>query len=498
MDQSGKVAAVASRIREMVHSGTLRAGDALPSTRSLAVQLGVARGTVVTAYEQLDGEGYIRTRQGAAARVVSDVPVGVTLQVPTTIPHAPADRQVIDLRPGIPAVTAFPTRDWRAAWRAAAELPLANALSDPFGATALREQIAALGLTRAFVPDPSQVIVTAGTSEALSLITDALRALHRRTPRFAVEDPGYRSGRRAILGSGGELTGIPVTDEGLDLDRLEAVARERGFPDAVMVTPTHQYPLGSVMPVSQRRRLLEWAGANQIVVIEDDYDSEFRHRGVPMPALASLDVEGVVLHLGGFSKILDPRLRCAYMVLPAAGTPGNGAKPGKSNQGHKSAEYKGAKGAERIGSRFADALTQARAARGPVVSEVVQQALAHLIRTGALRRHLGRVRRDYVHRRDRIATRVADAAIPGLEVRALAGGLHVVLMWPLQDDVSGSRVVLPDAASMRARLTRDGILVEELANYAVSPGTALNGLVLGYGAASLTQLDRALDVILRS
>ncbi|MGN6125105.1 MAG: aminotransferase class I/II-fold pyridoxal phosphate-dependent enzyme, partial [Humibacter sp.] len=233
MDQSGKVAAVAGRIRDMVHSGTLHAGDALPSTRTLATQLGVARGTVVAAYEQLDGEGYIRTRQGAAARVVSDVPVGVAPQTPTTPvgDHAPV-RPIIDLRPGIPAVTAFPAREWRAAWRAAAELPLTNALSDALGSPALREQIATLGLSRGFVPDPSRVIVSAGTSEALSLITDAFRSLRGRDPLFMSEDPGYRSGRRAILGSGGHVIGIPVTDDGLDLAALESAAHRFGTPDA--------------------------------------------------------------------------------------------------------------------------------------------------------------------------------------------------------------------------------------------------------------------------
>ena len=504
VDQSSKVAEVAHRIREMVHAGTLRTGDALPSTRSLAAQLGVARGTVVAAYDQLDGEGYIRTRQGAAARVVPDVAAGAGRLAPevastdgsrgsspdlsgsastaaTTTPSATGGR-VIDLRPGIPAVAEFPLRDWRAAWRAAAAAPLVAALSDPFGSAALRTQIAALGLTRGFATDPSRVIVTAGTSEGLSLITDALRALHGRSPRIAVEDPGYRSGRRAILGSGGELIGVPVTEEGLDLDRLEALERHGGLPDAVMVTPTHQYPLGSVMPVARRRRLLEWASAHQVVVIEDDYDSEFRHRGVPMPALASLDAEGVVLHLGGFSKILDPRLRCAYLVMPGIEA-ADGIPPDADTA--------------RIGMRFADALRRARVARGPVVSEVTQSALAHLMRTGALRRHLGRVRRDYLHRRDRIAARVADAQIPGLEAHALAGGLHTVLTWPHSSAGVGPVCPLPDARELRARLSRHGILVEELATYAVSASTAMNGLVLGYGAASLTQLDRALDLILQ-
>ncbi|MEO7017696.1 MAG: PLP-dependent aminotransferase family protein [Leifsonia sp.] len=482
MDQSNKVAQVAQRIRDMVHGGTLRAGDALPSTRSFATQLGIARGTVVAAYEQLDGEGYIRTRPGAIARVVSDVPLGIMTPAPIEVKPKPAEgTPVVDLRPGIPAVTAFPAREWRAAWRFAAVLPLRNTLSDPHGSIRLREQIAALGLARGFVPAPAQVIVAGGTAEALSVITEAFRTLRGRNPRFVIEDPGYRSGRLAILGAGGEVVGVPVTDDGLDLDALETLAHEHGIPDAVMVTPTHQYPLGSVMPVTNRRRLLQWAEVNGVIVIEDDYDSEFRHRGVPMPALASLDTAGVVIHLGSFSKILDPRLRCAYIVLPAGGehdTPASGEEGDGS-----------------VGVRVAEAVRAARAARGPVVAEVTQEALAHLMRSGALRRHLGRVRRDYAHRRNHIATRLTGPAIPGLEIRALAGGLHAVLTWAPPDAVTEPGHV-PDARAMRQRLARSGFLVEELANYATTPETALNGIVLGYGAVTLPELDRALDAIL--
>ncbi|WP_146244822.1 PLP-dependent aminotransferase family protein [Curtobacterium sp. MCPF17_051] len=464
VDQSSKVSGVVARVRGMVHDGTLREGDPLPSTRALAAELGVARGTVVAAYEQLDGEGYLRTRHGALARVAADLH-GPTTSAPSAVgtdtagsgavslaaasPSAP----LIDCRPGIPAVTAIPQRDWRAAWRAAASAPLRNAIADPLGSPDLRAQVVAqLGLTRGFTATVDRVLVTAGTSEALSLVTEALRGLLGRAPVVAVEDPGYRTGHRAITSAGGSLVGVPVREDGLDLDALEAA----GQVDAVLVSPTHQYPLGSVMPVARRRRLLTWAATTGTVVVEDDYDSEFRHRGAPVPALAALDAEGVVLHVGGFSKTLDPRLRCAYVVLPTVAA---------------------------TGSPVTEAVLAARRARGAVVAEPVQAALVHLLRTGALRRHLGRVRRDYTHRRARIAARLGGVA--GLEARALDGGLHAVVTW------SGPTT----GAQIARRLADAGVLVATLEEYGLAPGSTPPGIVFGYGAVTLPELDRALDAL---
>ncbi len=472
VDQSSKVSGVVARVRAMVHDGTLREGDPLPSTRALAAELGVARGTVVAAYEQLDGEGYLRTRHGAVARVAADVhgrtpggsvaggagpgsPVAFAADAVLADP-SPAVR--IDCRPGIPAVTAIPQRDWRAAWRAAASAPLRNAIAEPLGSPELRAQVVAqLGLTRGFTTTVDRVLVTAGTSEALSLITEALRSLLGRPPVFGVEDPGYRTGHRAITSAGGTLVAVPVGEDGLDLDALEAA----GPVDAVLVSPTHQYPLGSVMPVARRRRLLAWAAATGTVVVEDDYDSEFRHRGTPAPALAALDAEGVVLHVGGFSKTLDPRLRCAWVVLPSAAGAG-------------------------IGVAVAEAVLSARRARGAVVAEPVQAALAHLLRTGALRRHLGRVRRDYAHRRARIAARLDD--VTGLEARALNGGLHAVVTW------SGPTT----GADVAERMADAGVRVATLEEYGLAPGSAPAGIVFGYGAVTLPELDRALDALVES
>ena len=453
VDQS-KVGAVVARVRRLVAEGVLREGDPLPSTRGMAAELGVARGTVVAAYEQLDGEGWIRTRHGAAARVAATVPQhrppAVAAGAATAPPPDPSVH--VDLRPGIPSVTAISPRDWRAAWRAAADEPLRDELPDPVGTRALREQVAAqLGLSRGFAPSPDQVVITAGTSEALSLVTEALRVRRGRSPVVAVEDPGYDSGRQAVTSAGGTLVAVAVDDQGLDPEAVPAGT------DVVSVTPTHQYPMGSVMPLARRLRLLEVAHELGAAVVEDDYDSEFRHRGDPVPALAALDARGVVLHVGSFSKVLDPRLRCGYVVLPATDPHG-----------------------------YAAAVRAAREARGAVVGEPVQAALTHLLRTGALRRHLGRVRRDYAHKRALIDARLATLpATAGVTAHALDGGLHAVLTW------EGS----PTSAEVVDRLRRRGFLLADLADYSMDPATARPGVVLGYGAATSLDLSRALDAL---
>ncbi|WP_277207424.1 PLP-dependent aminotransferase family protein [Isoptericola croceus] len=466
-----KVSHVADLVRGMVHDGRLSAGDRLPSTRALAGELGLSRGTVTAAYEQLDGEGYVELRHGVAPRVAATLTKAAARPPtsprrppaspgPTTRPHA-----VVDLRPGVPSVAAVAERDWRAAWRHAAAAPLQARYPDPAGEPALRAQISnQLALSRGFSPTARRVVVTSGTAEAISLVTEAIarRPGAGNPARVAVENPGYRAGRRAVTSAGGVPVPVPVTTRGMDVDALRAVhSRERL--DAVLVTPSHQYPLGGAMPVSARHDLLAWAATEGVHVVEDDYDSEFRHRGAPLPALAALDSHGVVVHLGSFSKVLDPRLRCGYLVLPA-GAPGSDEAPD-------------------AGTPAAVAICAARAARGASVATVVQEALAHLMSTGAFRRHVARCRRDYRAKRRSVAEAFED--VPGVRVRALDGGLHAVLEL---DQVP--------AVDLVARLASRGIEVADLQDYVVAgSGLELNGIVLGYAPPSGTVLRDALRTI---
>ncbi|MFC4242206.1 PLP-dependent aminotransferase family protein [Gryllotalpicola reticulitermitis] len=462
-----KTARVADTVRSMIHDGRLREGDALPSTRALAAELGVARGTVVTAFEQLDGEGYITVRHGAAARVAATLadppargrrasPRVQAPQVGAAQPVGPAGpasaavvESVIDLVPGVPAVSAISGRDWRAAWRHAASLPLGDGYPDSLGDVGLRAEIAKqLAFSRGFAPATERVVISAGTSEAMSLVAEALGS----GARVAVENPGYRSGRRALASAGARLIPIGLDEGGLRLDELR-IAHNAEPLAAVAVTPSHQYPMGAVMPISRRRELLEWAAANGVLLIEDDYDSEFRHHGAPLPALAAIDVSGSVVHIGSFSKVLNPQLRTGYLVLPGDTT-------------------------------AAATLSAARVARGAAVATPVQHALAWFMSSGALRRHLARVRRDYSHKRSMLTDALADTA--GLRVSALSGGLHAVVEWERG----------PDEASAVSRLRHRGVAVAALGDYVVD-GSRLDtrGIVLGYGPVSATALARALAII---
>jgi GntR family transcriptional regulator/MocR family aminotransferase len=468
MPASSKSARVAESVRAMIHDGRLRAGDALPSTRALAAELGVARGTVVAAFEQLDGEGYLTTRHGAATRVAATlagapVPVAATAAmsgsaVPEAAQPAPALTWTpeaapavppLDLTPGVPAVRAISERDWRAAWRHAAAVPLRDSYPDRFGEPELRLEIAKqLGFSRGSAPTEGRVIVTAGTAESLSLIAEALGP----GARIAVENPGYRSGRQALAAAGARLVPVGLDEHGLRLDELRA-AHGRARLSAVSVTPSHQYPMGAVMPIGRRHELLEWAAAEGVVVIEDDYDSEFRHHGSPLPALAAIDTAGVVLHIGSLSKVLNPQLRCGYVVVPEGGAAAERVRAGRS-------------------------------ARGAVVASPTQHAIAWLMNSGALRRHVARVRRDYAHKRAMVAD--AFAALPGVTAGALAGGLHATVQWG--DGRPEDAVV--------AGIRRRGVVVVPLGFYVVEgSGLVTHGLVLGYGAVPASALARALDGI---
>ncbi|QAY72509.1 PLP-dependent aminotransferase family protein [Agromyces protaetiae] len=475
-------------IRRGILSGALAPGDPMPSTRAFATELGVSRSSIVAAYEQLVGEGYLDARQGAPTRVAelearlasefsarpggaadsrfrrpesaqddSGHPVLNSLRSPETeVPR-------IDLTPGKPSTTRLDERAWRAAWRAVGASALPNDSPPPFGIAALRAGIADhLRQARGLVCAADDIVVTAGTAEALALVALALAELAGRAPRVAVENPGYAGARRTLERHGATTVPVPVGPDGLDLG---ALARTRRL-DAVMVTPSHQYPLGGRLPAAHRLDLLELARTRDLLVLEDDYDSEFRHTGAPLPALASLDRDDRTVLVGSFSKVLSPWLRIGYLVLP----------------------YRPALRA---------AVAAVRADSPPPVAGPVQQAVAELLASGALRRHIAAARREYAHRR-----RLVEEALGGLSstdstrsgLFGLDGGLHAVLRLP---DASA-------ATSLVDALAEAGIAVAPLADYSAPvrdrapgdpPADPPAGIVIGYAGVSDTALAEALGRI---
>ncbi|MEX5237588.1 PLP-dependent aminotransferase family protein [Kocuria arenosa] len=439
---------LATQLRRAILEGTVEAPHHLPSSRRLAAELGVSRGVVVRAYEQLTGEGYLEGHGAGGTRVAVRADVRAPARTVPPRPREEPSRPVIDLTPGRPSDTPFADRSWRTAWRAALAEPGHVDLPPALGTTRLRAAIAGhLATARGLAVDAEDVIVTAGTSDALQLIVTALRT-RSPAPRVLVEDPGYPTARRVLATAGARVQTLPVSPDGLRATQLTTVAP---VPDAVLITPSHQYPLGGRMPVQERLALLEWAAEHRVLVLEDDYDSEFRHRRMPLPATASLPSQAEVVLLGSFSKTLSPWLRCGYLVV------------------------RGASG---------QLLKETRTNLVTPVCGVLQSALAHYIDDGGLARHTARARRAYAHRRALLLDRLANR--PDLELNALEGGLHAVVRLPAP----------VDAEDLAAVALTHGVRIVPLAlYYAHQPPE--NGLVIGYGAPSDLQLTHALDTILQ-
>jgi GntR family transcriptional regulator/MocR family aminotransferase len=311
---------------------------------------------------------------------------------------------------------------------------------------ALREAVAVhLHRARGVEVTADEVLITAGTSDALALVAIALGSPERR-PRIVVEDPGYAIARRVLSAAGAHLHPLPVDADG---PRVADLAALTPAPDAVLLTPSHQYPLGGRMPVQDRVDLLHWAADHDVVVLEDDYDSEFRHRRRPLPAMASLPSRADVVLIGSWSKTLTPWLRCGWLA---------------------------ARG------RSGERLRATRAALDTPVSGVQQVALAHFLAGGGLARHTARAQRDYGHRRRLVAQALGNR--PDVTLGALDGGLHVVVHLPSAID---------SAELVRAAADR-GVVVADLADYYVRRPPS-SGVVFGYGAPSDLGLRSALAVL---
>lgn len=441
---------LADGLREAILGGLLRGGEALPSTRTLAARLAVSRGTVVAAFDQLHGEGWLvadtgATRVDPGVRPTALVPPGrPEVDVPQADPSG-SKPPGVDLRPGQPDVSSVVDGAWRAAWREAVRHP--GARHDPPGSPDLRHALADhVRTARGVGVDPQEMLVTAGVREGLQLVLTA-RALapgawHRL--RVAVEDPGYPALRRVVAALGHEVVPVRVDGSGLRVDLLEAGT------DVVLVTPGHQYPLGGAMPVARRLDLISWAREHGALVVEDDYDGELRFTGEPVPALAALDRPspvGVVVTLGSFAKVLAPGIGLGHAIVPEP---------------------------------LRDSATRLRADLGCPVPATVQDALCHYLAAGALRRHVARMRRRYRARRD-----LAVAVLSGLDgvmLRPMDGGLHALVEL---GDAERERAVVAAAA-------RAGVLVSGMAEYwadagpsRAAEGLPRHGLVIGLGSPDI-------------
>lgn len=443
------------QVRAAILDGRLRPGDALPPTRELARRLAVARNTVGVAYDRLASEGYLESRVGAGTfvRAVGRTPGAAS--TPSVLRPRPvwdgvslwrarADDEpayvAYDLRVGLPDARLFPYQTWRrlVARELRPSASAARGLGHPAGHGGLRAAIARhIGLSRAVRASADDVVVTNGIQQALDLIC---RVMVGPGDGVAVEDPGYPPARMLFRSLGATVVEVPVDAEGLCVDALPDGVR------VVYVTPSHQFPLGMPMSLRRRMALVEWAGRHGAVVIEDDYDSEFRFGGRPIDPLQSVDRAGHVIYVGSFSKVMLPSLRLGFLVAPAP---------------------------------LRDALRAAKYVTDWSTSLPTQAALARFIDDGLLARHIRRMRQEYAARHERITTALTQDFPARLDVVPSSAGLHV------------TAYATGDLAELVGRARASGVALHTLSEVAMSPSVR-PGLVFGYGAIAAPDIGPAL------
>ncbi len=398
------------RLRGAVRNGRLAAGARMPPSRTLARDLAVSRRLVVEAYAQLCAEGYLVGRPGSGTYVAAGRAVPAPPARPTTGPP----RVRYDFFPGAPDLSAFPRAAWLRALRDVLRTLPDRALGyeDPRGVEALRVQLAEyLARVRGVVAAPERIVVVSGAVQGLALLTSVLAREGRA--QIAVEDPSLPAHRLVLERHGATLIPIPVDEDGM---RVELLADSGAH--AALVTPAHQMPLGVALSVRRRAALLAWDG----LVIEDDYDAEFRYDRAPLGAVQGLAPERVA-YLGSASKTLAPGLRLGWLVLPTALT---------------------------------NALAEAKLLTDMGSDVLGQHVLAHLIATGVYDRHLRTLRRRHRSRREALVAALARH-LPDVEVQGIAAGLHAVVRLPRAIDVQAF-----EAACARRSLRVYGTTPESL------------------------------------
>ncbi|MGZ6266206.1 MAG: MocR-like pyridoxine biosynthesis transcription factor PdxR [Candidatus Limnocylindrales bacterium] len=430
-------------LRAAIGSGRLGAGAVLPSSRMFSTQLGVARTVVVEAYEQLVAEGYLVTRRGGSTRVSPRV--SGSSGSPATLGTTPIEYR-IDFAYGNPDVAEFP----RAAWLRSLRRVLADAPSDrlsyldPNGAPELRDALAAyLNRVRGTTANAGRIVICNGFAQGMSLATEMLAA--NGATRLATEDPGQLDAPGAARRFGLETVPIPVDGEGLDVSFLE-----RTDADAVVITPAHHFPTGAVLSARRRAALLAWSGQRNRLIIEDDYDAEYRYDREPIGAMQGLAPEHVI-YAGSASKTLAPGLRLGWLIAPADLVGQLGAIKMANDRGSASLE---------------------------------QLALADFLTRGDFDRHLRRMRAIYRDRREVLLGALRRYA-PDLQAAGASAGLHVVAWLP--DGL--------DEADVVGRAADVGVRVAGVARYRLGSGDQRGGLLFGYGTLGSTDIEQGVRLV---
>ena len=430
---------LAAQVRRLIRSGTPAPGGRLPSNRALAGELGVARAVVEQAYDQLIAEGWLVTRRGAGTYVADVGTIPATATAPPRRATAPnrAETSLVRMDTGSPWVDPRHQAGWRRAWREVSVTRIPRGYPDPAGIPELRAELTSyLSRTRGLICRPEEVIITGGTTHGLGMLLDLLG-----DGTIAVEDPGYRAAVATAAQAGWTVVDVPLDDHGIDVGVLRSASNDI---ETIYVTPAHQHPLGITMSATRRIALLAEAKRRDAVVVEDDYDSEFRYDVAPVPALATLDRDRVV-YLGTSSKAVHPGLRIGWLV-------GN---------------------ADLVAS-----MADRRADRHDHPTWPVQRAFLAMLRDGHVDKLVRSARRVYAERSRQVVTALAPYGTIGPG----PAGMYLTIQLP------GYAVDV-----VRAECRAAGFDIPSLAEY--SRSSALSGLVVGFGGVTDAELRKALGVL---
>jgi GntR family transcriptional regulator/MocR family aminotransferase len=442
----GVRAGLTEAFREAIRSGRLAPGSRLPSTRSLALDLGLARNTIARVYSDLIVEGWLSARHGSGTHVAERA--CDLVRRPAELWSVPTPRRFThDLRPGRPDVSSFPRHDWIRATRRALTSAANDAFGylDPYGTPELRHALAEyLGRARGVRTRPDNIIVCCGTAEGLRLVAAALKSLD--TAAVAVESFGLPAQRRALESAGLRTTPIEVGVKGADVASIASECDVR----AVLLTPSHQFPLGVALHSSRRAAVIDWARRTGSIIIEDDYDGEFRYDRDPVGALQGLDPDHVI-YMGTASKSLAPGLRLGWLVVPGS---------------------------------LVDLVAQQKGETEVTSGAIDQLAMAELIHSGAYDRHIRGMRRVYGRRREQLVTAVAEQC-PGTRLSGLSAGLHVLA------EIAGGNESSVARAGAWQRLGVAGLSEFKHPDSVQE----LDGLVIGFGSPSASSWSASLDAL---
>jgi GntR family transcriptional regulator/MocR family aminotransferase len=438
---------VMDAIRDAIRTGRLVPGTRLPSSRALAADLGVARNTVARAYSELIAEGWLTAQHGSST-LVSQRAAEVARSVAAPAKRPPSRRLDHDLRPGHPDLSSFPRTEWsRAVTRALKSAPFeAFGYADPHGRPELRHALAQyLARARGVRAQPGNIIVCTGAAEGLSLLAGALAGAG--VAAIAVEEFGLSAQRATITRAGMRCPPLAVDSGGADVAALDGMAEVGG----VLLTPSHQFPLGMSLHSDRRAAVIDWARRTGSVIIEDDYDGEFRYDRSPVGALHGVDPDHVV-YMGTASKSLAPGLRLGWLVLP---------------------------------NRLVEPVVRQKGETEETSGFVEQLAMAEFIVSGSYDRHIRTMRAEYRRRREQLVAAVARSSSK-TTVTGMPAGLHVML------EIAG------DESALARRLAWRRLGVEGLDLYRHPEiGRERDGVVIGYAAPAPSAWSAALDALIR-